>query len=72
MIFLLTAPPGVGKSQFAVNEIVKQDELNEKNLKITQQNYSYFLEHLEENKNKMITVDLVEFKGALLHKYVSI
>lgn len=64
MIFLLTAPPGVGKSQFAVNEIVKQDELNEKNLKITQQNFSYFLEHLEENKNKMITVDLVEFKGS--------
>jgi hypothetical protein len=35
-----------------VNEIVKQDELNEKNLKITQQNYSYFLEHLEKNKTK--------------------
>ena len=55
MIFLLTAPPGVGKSQFAVNEIVKQDELNEKNLKIPNLNLeklSQQVEVLEQNFSK--------------------
>ena len=63
MINLLTAPPGVGKTLFAVMQLKKIHDQNNKNLPISKSYYQKNLEHLAINADKKITVDLVEFKG---------
>ncbi|MFR9678275.1 zonular occludens toxin domain-containing protein [Acinetobacter sp. SEK570] len=63
MINLLTAPPGVGKTLFAVMELKKVHEANLKNLPVAKSYYLHNLEHLSVNADKQIVVDLIEFKG---------
>jgi len=63
MINLLTAPPGVGKTLFAVMQLKKVQDENLKNLPVSKSNYLNNLEILSNNADKQITVDLIEFKG---------
>lgn len=63
MINLLTAPPGVGKTLFAVMQLKKVYDQNNKNIPVSKANYAFNIQHLLENADKKITVDLVEFKG---------
>lgn len=63
MINLLTAPPGVGKTLFAVMQLKKVQDANLANLPLAKSNYLTNLEILSKNADKQITVDLIEFKG---------
>ncbi len=63
MLFFITAPPGVGKTLLAVMKLKEHHEKNLKNIPISQDYYMFNLEHLSNNADKLITVDLAEFKG---------
>jgi len=63
MINLITAPPGVGKTLFAVMQLHKHQKDNQKNLPLAKQYYLANQEYLSNNADKLITVDLAEFKG---------
>lgn len=63
MINLITAPPGVGKTLFATMELIKHDAANKKNLPLAKAYYTDNLEILSNHADKLITVDLAEFKG---------
>ncbi|MFW1817356.1 zonular occludens toxin domain-containing protein [Acinetobacter guillouiae] len=63
MINLITAPPGVGKTLFATMQLIKHDEANKKNLPLAKSYYIHNLELLSNHADKLITIDLAEFKG---------
>lgn len=63
MINLITAPPGVGKTLFAVMQLKQIHDANLKNLPAAKKYYQHNLEHLSLNADKTIFIDLVEFKG---------
>lgn len=63
MINLITAPPGVGKTLFAIMQLVKHDSDNKKNLPNAKAYYHDNLAILADHADKLITVDLIEFKG---------
>lgn len=63
MINLITAPPGVGKTLFAVMQLDKHQKDNAKNLPLSKKYYLENQEYLSNNADKLITVDLAEFKG---------